>query len=237
MVTEHDKIMMSLNKERLYAMVLKLHYKGEKTGAWASNFWSKIGVNDILSFDEHDMYALWSELKESKQKYGELVSTLCENRRKCYDFEERNPGTSIRMEYSKEYPLIKGTGQYATKLGFADLIICFEGLKLGRYDLYSDNKPHVWFFEIKTMKELMSDIGEVLRQLQFYRSAFGKYIGDDDAKCQQIRPKMYEREMSTWLGKNCFVDYFLVVPDKVDDNVKEMFTNEGFRIIELCDYP
>lgn len=137
---------------------------------------------------------------------------------------------SFDVQKTFEFPIIKGEGVYKSTKGFIDLIVHIKPLSVGFFSCYP-SYPKEFVIEIKKEKDF-KDFGSILRQIKEYRSYYhsaGVNKWNTDLFNNDIRKyqSYFEKEINS---------YFVVLSDKIPEEVKPIFTNEGIITISLNDF-
>lgn len=169
-----------------------------------------------------------TKLQGINLKLSELKEVYTKNNKEIVETDIIN---SLFVERNFEFPIIKGEGQYKVTKGFIDLIVHLKPLKIGDFCCYKEEQPKEFVIEIKREKDL-KDFGNVLRQIKEYKEYYytpgvmqwNSYIINQENRIHYRR-----------FG-NKRTSYFVVLADKIPEEIKEIFTNEDIITISLNDF-
>ena len=227
----HNDIVLKLDKITLIKIFNS--YFGDK------NSWSKFHfihqkepkdytLEEINKINDRFLGEIQNVDTTRKLKLSELKEVYTRHNKEIVETDIIN---SLVVEKNFEFPIIKGEDQYKVTKGFIDLIVHLKPLKIGDFSCYDIEKPKEFIIEIKKEKDF-KDFGSILRQIKEYREYYyscgvkqwdSKIMNKGDRKYSQYYP-----EENT--------SYFVVLADKIPEEVKELFTNEKIITISLDDF-
>jgi hypothetical protein len=213
----HNDIVLKLD-DKILINIFK-DYFGIKSSFSAFHF---IHQKEIKDYTMEEM-----NLMSSKFLKEELIKTKIDTIRHLYilankQIIESSIEDSFEIDTNFEFPLIKGEGAYQTTKGFLDVIVHMKPLKIAEFCCYKNESPKEFIIEIKKEKDF-EDFGNILRQIKEYRVYY-------NYSCQKWNSDIISKFS---ISRNTF---FVVLADKIPDNVKKLFNDEDIITISLNDY-